>query len=392
VRVLFSSTWGVGHVFPMVPLARAFVDAGHTVLWATPETAGPLITAAGLDVVPVGLDPDGVVDVRKRLAVGLAGLSPEDRASFAFPNMFGAWATPCTVKDLLPLARDWRPDLMIHENAELPAPLVGALLGVPVVTHSFGGAVPTPFLMDAGNRLASLWAEHDLQIPPYAGAFTSGYIDICPSAVQTQSLDHIPVRHPIRPIAYAGEGDGPLPALLQGEHATPLVYLTMGTVQNKSPDMAAALQGVSGLGARILVTVGFDGDPDALGPQPEHVGVERWVRQTDVLPLCTAVVSHAGSGTFLGALSHGLPQLCLPQAADQFRNSKAAAKTGCGLVLQPDEITPEAVTTAVGRILNEDSFGRAANGLADDIRDMPAPSDVVTSLERDVTNATRGWS
>ena len=62
--------------------------------------------------------------------------------------------------------------------------------------------------------------------------------------------------------------------------------------------------------------------------------------QTSVLPHCTAVVSHAGSGTVLGALGTGLPQLCLPQAADQFRNAAGVSAAGAGLALHPDNATP----------------------------------------------------
>jgi UDP:flavonoid glycosyltransferase YjiC (YdhE family) len=52
VRVLFSSTWGYGHVLPMVPLARAFVAAGHSVQWAASGDADGLVTAAGVDAIP----------------------------------------------------------------------------------------------------------------------------------------------------------------------------------------------------------------------------------------------------------------------------------------------------------------------------------------------------
>lgn len=63
MRVLFSSTWGYGHVFPMVPLARAFRDAGHDVLWATNEPACGQVAAAGLAVAPAGLGTQGVAEV-----------------------------------------------------------------------------------------------------------------------------------------------------------------------------------------------------------------------------------------------------------------------------------------------------------------------------------------
>jgi len=112
------------------------------------------------------------------------------------------------------------------------------------------------------------------------------------------------------------------------------------------------------------------------------VSVQRWVCQSAVLPFCAVVVSHAGSGTFLGALAHGLPQLCLPQAADQFRNSQAAVETGAGLMLHPDHATPAAVADAVQRLLTEESFRRAALVLAGEIRAMPAPAEVVRLLEQ----------
>jgi UDP:flavonoid glycosyltransferase YjiC (YdhE family) len=382
VRVLFSSTWGYGHIFPMVPLARAFADAGHIVLWATNESACPVVAAAGIEVVPAGLDTLGVADTRRRLGADLAALRPQDKAAFAFPHMFGAWATPAMLADLLPLARDFRPDLLVHEHAELAAPLVGAVLGVPSVTHAFGGAVPPSFLVEAGERLGWLWSEHGLSTPPYAGAFTSTYLDICPPAVQTVPLDHIGARQWLRPVPYAGGPASSLPACLAEDDPRPLVYLTLGTVQNQAPVLQAAVRGLADLGARVLVTVGPDGDPAALGPQPDHVSVQRWVDQSDALPHCAAVVSHGGSGTFLGTLGLGLPQLCLPLAADQFRNAAAAVRSGAGLALDPDAATPGAVRDAVRRILLEDGFRRAAGEVACAIGSMPGPAEVVTVLER----------
>lgn len=94
------------------------------------------------------------------------------------------------------------------------------------------------------------------------------------------------------------------------------------------------------------VTVGPDGDPSAVGPLPDSVRVERFVSQGVLLPYVDAVSHHGGSGTMLGALSHGLPQLVLPHGADQFLNAQAPVDSGTSCCLTPEENTPETVREA----------------------------------------------
>lgn len=380
MRVLFSSTSGYGHIFPMVPLARAFAAEGHEVLWATGADACAMVAEAGLDVCPAGLSGQSLMELGQRLRVATADVRPEDMALFMYPHLFGQGLAPPMLADLLPLARAWRPQLLVHEHGELAAPLVGALIGAPSVTHSFGGAIPAAFVEAAGEMVAPLWSEHGESVPAYAGCFTSGYLDICPATVQSVPMNHVDQVQPLRPVPYSGEPATGLPVWLQ-DGQRPLVYLTLGTVMNKAEILRAAAEGLAGLDVSLLVTVGPDGDPAALGRQPANVTVERFVSQTDVLPHCTAVVSHGGSGTFLGALGHGLPQLCLPQAADQFRNAQGAVRIGAGLSLPPNEATPAAIADAMLRILVEDSFRAAAAGVAEDIRAMPEPAEVVAALQ-----------
>ncbi len=377
MRILITSTWGLGHVFPVVPLARALVAAGHTVLWATHEPACAAVSAAGLDVRQVGLDSAGVADLGRRLREQSAPLPPPDRAAFAFPSMFGAWATPVMVAGLLPLARGWQPDLVVHDQAELAAPLVAAVLGVASVTHSFGGAVPAAFVRAAAERLAGLWRDHGLAVPELGGCFAAGYVDICPDRVQTQPLDHVGTRLALRPVGYTGEPGPPLPDR-HGDR--PLVYLTLGTAFNTPTVLAGALAALAGLDVDVLVTVGPGMDPQAVGPQPDGVRVEQWVCQSEVLQRCDVVVHHGGSGTFLGALGCGLPQLVLPQAADQFRNAEALTAIGAGLALHPDSADTAAVAAAVERVLRDSGFRSAAQALQEDIARMPGPEAVAAQL------------
>ena len=106
------------------------------------------------------------------------------------------------------------------------------------------------------------------------------------------------------------------------------------------------------------------------------------MHQPSVLDHCQVVVSHAGSGTFLGALARGLPQLCLPQAADQFRNAAGGGRSGAALVLPPPDASAEAVALAVKRLLHEARFGRNASGLAAEIKHLPSPDAVVAVLAK----------
>jgi MGT family glycosyltransferase len=160
----------------------------------------------------------------------------------------------------------------------------------------------------------------------------------------------------------------------------PLVYVTLGTVQQRPELLREVVAGAAALPVHVLVALGPQVDPDSLGAQPAHVQVEPWVDQPEVLRRCSTVVSHGGSGTFLGALAHGLPQLCLPQAADQFRNAEGGERAGASLTLRPGEVTRDSVQANAGRLLSDAHLFTGAQRLAAEIAAMPAPETVVALL------------
>jgi hypothetical protein len=331
-----------------------------------------VVAGAGLDAVPCGTSGPEEAALRRSVRDRAEELPPEQRGRFVFPRMFGAALTPPMAAGLLPLARAWRPDLLVHEHGELASPLVGAVLGVPSLTHSFGGGVPVGHLEEATELLAPTWSEHGLEIPAYAGCFVSTYLDICPPSVESVPTDHIDDVQPLRPATPAPRlpADGP----------GPLVYLTMGTVQVRPDLIRTVTEAVAPLPVRLLVALGRQTDQASLGAPPANVRVERWVDQTTVLRQASAVVSHGGSGTFLGALAQGLPQLCLPQAADQFRNAEGGRRAGAVLALTPDEVTGASVREAVERLLSDESLRLGAERVSAEIAAMPSPEEVVAVL------------
>ena len=181
-----------------------------------------------------------------------------------------------------------------------------------------------------------------------------------------------------RPVPYAGRDQE---QLVKPPGSDPLVYLTLGTIPGATATLATTLDALAALPIRVIATVGPAGDPAALGTQPAHITVSRNTPQTQVLPLCDVVVSHAGSSPFLGALAHGLPQLCLPQAADQFRNAQACVRAGAGAAIQPESVTSEAITDAVSMLIEDDTVRAHASRIRSEIDAMPAPEQVVALLQ-----------
>jgi calicheamicin 3'-O-methyl-rhamnosyltransferase len=232
------------------------------------------------------------------------------------------------------------------------------------------------------ERLSELARASELKPLPRDLFEANAYLDICPPSLQDNSASEPGERIPLRPVATVGPTDS-VPDWIAGARSRPLVYLTLGTyVSGHVGSLRAAAIGLGTLDVDTLVTVGPSGDPSALDPLPDSVRVERFVPQGVLLPHVDLVAHHGGSGTMLGALTHGLPQLLLPHGADQFLNAQAIVKSGAGRRLLPEEITPEAVAEAGRALLSEAGYRDAARGLALEIAAMPAPSDTVPKLER----------
>jgi UDP:flavonoid glycosyltransferase YjiC (YdhE family) len=384
MRLLVTTPPMLGHVHPMVPLARALQARGHDVRWAAGVDAQPWIEGAGLSYVPAGLSS---AEGRPRLMAAypeIAALPPEQRPDHMFPKMFGGVYAPPMLSDLQGAVRDWQPALVLHDAAELAGAVIAESLGVPHVTKSFGTLVPSHRVTAAAEVVAPLWESVGLSARAYAGSYDHLYLDVYPPGLQPPLPAYIPFSLGLRQDGYDGEDTGAV-ELPPGD--APLVYVTMGTVFNDPGFLRSVVAALAELEVRLLVTVGPSGDPAGLGSWPGHVRVERYVQQSAVLGSCAVVVSHGGSGTALAALSRGVPQLLLPQGADQYLNT--AAMVRAGVALGPEESgsgsgsgsAVGAVAESVLRLLADAAFAKAAHDWATVMAAMPSADEVAERLE-----------
>ena len=114
--------------------------------------------------------------------------------------------------------------------------------------------------------------------------------------------------------------------------------MTSGAGLPYFPDLyRGTIDALAPLDARVLLTVGEGRDLSELGALPGNVRVESWVPQETVLSHASAVVTHGGYGSMLGALAHGVPSVGVPLFSfDQWQNAAAVARAGAGITLDGD--------------------------------------------------------
>ena len=82
----------------------------------------------------------------------------------------------------------------------------------------------------------------------------------------------------------------------------------------------------------------------------------------------------------LGALEVGLPQLLLPQGADQFFNAEMLTTVGAVRALPNEAQHPGAIGQAVQALLGDCPERQAAAQLRYEVAAMPGPDEVVPAL------------
>ena len=380
MRILATSTPGMGHLNAVLPLMTALQRAGHDVLVVTGAESCDLVERYGFAVRSGGLSSD---ERRLRFAPQIPdvlALPPRERRPLFFKGFFVDAAAPVMRVDLLPVFDEFRPQVVIHERGELASSPMAAARGIPHVTVAFSGSLPDSSATFVTDSLAPLWAAEGLPTPTMTDLNGDLYLHPFPP-----SFGQAPSEGVVRPMRAEGV-DGLAaepPAWLEQLGTTrPLVYVTAGTEPGGAmtpwPEVIQAL-GSSDVDA--IATIGNRLDPSILGDVPPNVRVERFVPQRFILDKASVVMSHAGAGTVLGAARRGIPQLLNPSFADQWENADAATGAGVALTCELDARSPADIANALQRLLQEDRFREAASRVAAEIEAMPMPADHVATIE-----------
>ena len=144
----------------------------------------------------------------------------------------------------------------------------------------------------------------------------------------------------------------------------PLVLVAPSTSQDPEHRLVrAALEGLAGEPVRVLATTNRRQPPEPI-PVPANARLVDWVSYARTMPLCDAVVCHAGHGTVARALASGVPVVACATRATRPRTPRASAGPGVGVSLPRRFPTPRGVRLAVSRLLASPATAAARRSCA----------------------------
>jgi UDP:flavonoid glycosyltransferase YjiC (YdhE family) len=366
MRILFTFIGGSGHLLPLVSIARAAETSGHDVALAGSGRMVRVIESLGFTAYPTSdtggrtapslpdrVEPIDLERENETMRVGFAGTGARRHAA----------AMPAIIEG-------WRPDVLVRDEVDFGTAIVAELLDIPCanVLVLAAGSFPAKNViaeplnelrLDLGLRLDTelTMLERDLVLSPFPPSFRVA---------------------PLPPTAFSYRTG---PEVRSDQPHDPGVYFTLGTLDTIFDLQARILAGLSELPVNVVMTIGEGNDPARFGPQPANIRIERFIPQDEVLPYCDLVVSHAGSGTLMGALAHGRPSLLFPMGADQPYNAQRSEELGVAQTLDAVSVTPREVRDAADHLLNSEVHRRRAEQIRDEINALPDVGGAVQRIE-----------
>jgi UDP:flavonoid glycosyltransferase YjiC (YdhE family) len=372
---------------PLIPVAQALEDAGHEVAFCSSASFRPEVEAFGFTHFDAGLDW-----VTSDLSTWTAFPPMPAPPDPAFPSfvvtVFADITTRAMVPDVLAIAEEWRPDLIVREVMEWSGSIVAELLDIPHVSvggNAYSGIDSPAVNYFPGNRwfAAEPYARNRaaLGLPPDPGMENPfRYLHMCfmpkrwdrpelPAPTQTEYFRHTNIERP---------GDT-LPDWVSELPDRPTVYAALGTIAHAMPGIfEMILEGLREEDVNLVLAVGQD--PSAFGAQPTNVRIERHVAQTKLLPHCDLFISHGGFNSVKEALSFGVPLVVLPIMSDEPYSAERCEALGVGRAVGPAERAAGAIRDAVRAVLADASYRTRAMELQTEMLALPGQARIAELL------------
>ncbi|MFJ2558334.1 MULTISPECIES: glycosyltransferase [unclassified Streptomyces] len=371
MRVLFTTLGSPSHGRAQLPLARAFAAAGHDVLVATTPTLASVfeqddvrVTVCMSDFTPQSFITPELLEEAMR--PGQDG-EPQDAMARLMPEITSGPMARKLWEEILPVAREFAPDLILRDGMDLSSCLIAEHLGIPQLPTPSGTnnlidpAMVLPGLNVLRKEFGLSAQEDPLSLVPH------GRVDYVPAAFSF--AQHLPSSWSYRQTVTVDRSSVLPEWIAQLPTDRPLVFAALGTALPMIREMGAEATGpslfpmpdpvdtlrlmieaVSRLDdcTVVVATSGIPADTEGL---PPHVHVTDRVPQPLLLESVDAFLTHGGFNSIREALRTATPMAVLPQFGDQPANARRVEELGLGREIT--DITADGITKAVREVLTD---------------------------------------
>jgi UDP:flavonoid glycosyltransferase YjiC (YdhE family) len=380
---------GAGHIYPMTALARRLMERGHEVVFFGIADVEAQIHAAGVEFCRIGASdyPKGTLAKLDRQLAEVKGL-----ATFRFTVERVKNTTRMVLRDGPDAVRSAGIDVLLVDEADMGGN-VAEYLGIPYISVAlfppltrddrippfcFGWAAGQDVLSRLRNRLGARLLSW-IAAPIFRVVNDRRRMwGLKPLRHSTDALSRVAQ---ITQMPVALEFDVGVPSALV--HYTgpfvdermraaidfpwdrldgrPLVYASMGTLQNGSEEIFRTIaEGCDGLGVQLVISLGGGLDSARVGAMAGDPVVVRYAPQLELVKRAAAVITHAGLNTTLESLAQGVPLVCIPIGNDQPGVAARVVARGAGVTISRSKLTAARVRTAMQAILDDEKYRNAA--------------------------------
>ncbi len=170
------------------------------------------------------------------------------------------------------------------------------------------------------------------------------------------------------------------------ENAEQVIVVSQGTVANQDTTalFEPALRALANLDALVVLTTGHDGP--VLIDVPDNARVAGFVPFDLLLPHTNVLVTNAGYGGVLKALSHGVPMVVAGDTEDKPEVTARVAWSGTGINLGTGHPDDDTIGHAVRTILTDPSYTQAAQRLQTEIGDHHPFDEIAAQIDELLTS------
>jgi MGT family glycosyltransferase len=424
-RILIATTPAMGHISPLVPLAKALVGRGHEVRWYTATKYRARVEASGAQFVGYSRArdfDDAKIDEEFPGRARLRGLA---QLKYDMKHVF-IDAAPDQAADIREIMRSFPADLLMYDAAMVGALLVHEQNGPPslavgvlpmvmssVDTAPFGlGLQPsTNLFRRVRNRLLNWFVQNvafrdvqahwqamraHLQMGPtgwWLNHVTRSTFYLQPSVrgfeyARSDLANNVEFIGMIPPEQSVGGAKPPFWDELDGSR--PVIHVSQGTIANATPDLIApTLEGLAGEDVLVVVSTGNRPiEQLKLETLPRNARIAPFLSYPDLLPKTSVMVTNGGYGGVQMALSYGVPLVVAGASEDKPEVAARVAWSGAGLNLKTGKPKPHVVRAAVRAVLDEPRYRARARALASEYRGYDPIARVIQIVETITSGAS----